>query len=109
MLLEKTSRPPLWPTLVIWALIVSFGVLVYNYAPSAYQFYRKTQAIALEFTAFKQDKANHQKELEDTYAKGFADGVKSFSVPKVCTAWWFDTNSKERHEQARLAYCKGKK
>lgn len=104
MLLEETLKPPIWRILVFWTCVVGFGAFVYYVAPPAYQFYRSI----LEFTAFKQEKATLQKQLDETYTKGFQDGVKSFNIPKTCTAWWFGTNLKERHDQARQAYCKGK-
>ena len=46
--------------------------------------------------------------LEAAKAQGFQEGVQSVNIPKKCTAWWFGENSKEKQEQARLAYCKGK-
>ena len=108
MLLEETLKSPIWPILVFWICLVGFGVLIYKYVPPAYQLYRKTQAIAVEFTTFKQEKATFQKQLEAAKAQGFQEGVQSVNIPKKCTAWWFGENSKEKQEQARLAYCKGK-
>ncbi len=46
--------------------------------------------------------------LEAAKAQGFQEGVQSVNIPKKCTAWWFGENSKEKQEQARSAYCKGK-
>ena len=46
---------------------------------------------------------------QKAYDLGYAAGKDSVSVPKVCVAWWFDTNPKLRHEQAVKAYCKGVK
>lgn len=48
---------------------------------------------------------------EQAYKKGFEAGRSSAmaSVPKVCTAWWFGEDAKERHKQAVEAYCKGTK
>ena len=44
--------------------------------------------------------------LEAAKAQGFQEGVQSVNIPKKCTAWWFGENSKEKQEQAQLAYCK---
>lgn len=46
---------------------------------------------------------------QKAYDLGYAAGKDSVSTPKVCVAWWFDTNPKLRHEQAVKAYCKGVK
>lgn len=44
--------------------------------------------------------------LAEARAQGFKEGVKSVNISRACTAWWFNTDAKDRHEQAKLAYCK---
>lgn len=48
---------------------------------------------------------------ELAYSRGYAAGkaANTEALPKVCTAWWFGEDTKARHQQAKLAYCKGSK
>lgn len=45
------------------------------------------------------------------YKQGFEAGKLSVakSQAQACTAWWFGSDTKERHQQAVEAYCKGKR
>ena len=49
-------------------------------------------------------------EHKEVYNKGFEAGKLSVtkSQAQACTAWWFGSDTKERHQQAVEAYCKGK-
>lgn len=56
--------------------------------------------------------------LKDTYEAGFKAGIAAAakkaaaSLPQQCTTWWFGNDKatiKLRHQQAKAAYCPGKK
>ena len=91
-----------WRLLKFAALLLATATL--SYAGFAGFVVVKVTAENMETLAIAS--ATMAAKLEAAKAQGFQEGVQSVNIPKKCTAWWFGENSKEKQEQARLAYCK---
>lgn len=81
-------------------------------------------SVTANVTLYRQVKVLQQVEaadlqaLQQTYASGLEAGAEAAqekaaaSLPQQCTAWWFGNDKatiKLRHQQAKAAYCPGKK
>ena len=93
-----------WRLLKFAALLLATATLSY----AGFVGFVVVKVTAENMATLKVEKDTMAAKLEAAKAQGVQEGVQSVNIPKKCTAWWFGENSKEKQEQARLAYCKGK-
>lgn len=91
-----------WRLLKFAALLLATATLSY----AAFVGFVVVKVTAENMKTLATASATMAAKLEAAKAQGFQEGVQSVNIPKKCTAWWFGENSKEKQEQARLAYCK---
>ena len=92
-----------WRLLKFAALLLATATLSY----AGFVGFAVVKVTAENMATLKVEKDTMAAKLEAAKAQGFQEGVKSVNIPKTCNAWWFGGKDlKEKHEQARLAYCK---